>query len=156
MRFMGPKVRITPTSMRILHSILAQGNVRPTHKDIAYIASAGERTVSKAISDFKANRLVTGGHPADLGPGLGLVLGVSVGSEKLRAGIVDASGHLYHQIEEPPLRDQLNSSPQVVLGRIRRLAVAVLTEALSDERLRSSNSSLPLLGIAVAWPCPID
>lgn len=89
------------------------------------------------------------------GPGAGLVLGVAVGSESLRAGLVDANGqlHLEHEAEHWP--GQLSAPPTAVLDRIRDAAAAVLTPAFDEPDLLV-DGALPFLGVAVAWPTPVD
>jgi predicted NBD/HSP70 family sugar kinase len=89
------------------------------------------------------------------GPGAGLMLGVSVGTTSLRAGLVDANGKLWHQHDSEARGDQLQAEPEVLLDRIRHAAEQVWTEALEKGGLLT-NGALPLLGVAVAWPDAID
>src|SRR5688500_6965260 len=56
--------------------------------------------------------------PLRFGPGLGLMVGVSLGGESLRAGIVDANGRLHHEIEAPRRSERLRLSPQQILDDI--------------------------------------
>lgn len=144
--------------MQILRTLLAQGSTSPTHREIARTANVGDRTVAKLVNDLGASRFVEGGRPARLGPGLGVVLGISVGLERLRAGIVDASGNLHCAVEEPPTVGQRDAPPGELLARIRAMGADVLAQALDDERLwaPAGRRSIPLLGVAVAWPCPVD
>ena len=86
-----------------------------------------------------------------------MVLGISVGSEHLKAGVVDAMGDVHHYTERPLLERQLHLTPDELLDRMRSLAHDVLALALDDEALWPSlRRSLALLGVAVAWPSPID
>lgn len=89
------------------------------------------------------------------GPGAGLVLGVSIGSETLRGAIVDANGRLLHRYQAESQPEQLRSEPRVLLDRIRDAAAAVLSQALGQDALLV-DGRLPLLGVAVAWPTAID
>jgi predicted NBD/HSP70 family sugar kinase len=89
------------------------------------------------------------------GPGAGLVLGVSVGTTSLRAGLVDANGKLWHQYDSDPRADQLQTEPEVLLDRIRDAAQQVWNKALQKGELLT-NGALPLLGVSVAWPDAID
>ena len=100
--------------------------------------------------------------PMQFGPGLGLVVGVSLGGESLRAGIVDANGALHHQMEAPTRSDRLKLSPRQVLDDIASAVTEILHHALDDGALvvqRSgravSDRTLPILGVAVAWPSPL-
>jgi predicted NBD/HSP70 family sugar kinase len=155
---MNQETRLSSKSCRILQAVLAQGETDPTHKDISTAAEVGERTVSKLVSTLRSAGIVMGGRPLRLGPGLGLILGISVGMERLRAGLVDAEGHLYCEREEPFTEDQLQSSAKELVGRIRALGREVLAKGLDEERLRidPAKRSLPLLGASISWPSPVD
>src|SRR5262249_36499546 len=89
------------------------------------------------------------------GPGAGLAVGVSLGTESLRATLVDANGWRYHSHESPPRPDQLELDPAAVLDRIAEAVSVVLDDALRDEKLLV-DGALPLLGWSVAWPSPVD
>jgi predicted NBD/HSP70 family sugar kinase len=94
------------------------------------------------------------GHLA-FGPGAGLVVGVSLGTESLRSCLVDANGWRYHEATSSYDKDQLLAAPQAILNRIRTAVNAVLEPALEDDRLLVAGK-LPLLGWGVAWPSPVD
>jgi predicted NBD/HSP70 family sugar kinase len=117
------------------------------------------RTAAKAIG---------GGRPLGLGffdsrvrgtlcfgPGAGLAVGVSLGTQSLRAAVVDANGWLRATVESPHSVEQLNAAPDVVLNRIRAVVSDVLDRAFANPELLV-DGCLPLLGWAVAWPTPID
>jgi predicted NBD/HSP70 family sugar kinase len=142
----------------VMHAILAQGATSPTHERLAEVARVDPRTVSNVIRELRAQRLVLGGRPAQLGTGLGLALGLSVGAESLRGCLVDANGTIKHQLEDEPSPGQLAEPPQHLLRRLRSLATRVLASAMEDETLwaTSADKSLRLIGVATAWPCPID
>ena len=89
------------------------------------------------------------------GPGAGLVVGVSVGTESLRAAVVDANGWIRADQECAPMSGQLTAHRGVVLGRIREAVGAVLAKAYTKPELLVERA-LPLLGVAVAWPAPVD
>jgi predicted NBD/HSP70 family sugar kinase len=89
------------------------------------------------------------------GPGAGLVLGVSVGSESLRAALVDANGELWHHHECDAWPGQLSAPPEALLDRIREAAAKVLRPALENQDLLVGGA-LPFLGVAVAWPTAVD
>jgi predicted NBD/HSP70 family sugar kinase len=155
--FMSAK-RISHPEWPIMQAILAQGGLDPTHDRLAEVSGVSDRTISEIVSDFSSSRLLTRGHPARLGPGLGLALGLSLGGESLRGLVVDANGTVYHALEDPLLPEQLNMSPGALLPRLRRMAHRVLDLALADRSLWSSpdRQELALLGVSVGWPCPID
>lgn len=107
------------------------------------------------------------------GPGMGLVLGISLGTESLRAGLVDANGWLleatcpppgevdgvdeherWHAVELTADKRQTEMSPAMLLDRIALAAGAVCARALRDPRLLV-RGALPLFGVAVAWPAPV-
>lgn len=88
------------------------------------------------------------------GPGAGLAVGVSVGSESLRALIVDANGWCYHEVEAPAEPKQLDQSPEALLNRIRDVVLEVVEKGRGNPDLLV-DGNLPLLGCAVAWPSPI-
>jgi predicted NBD/HSP70 family sugar kinase len=149
--------RIVDPEWPVLHAILAQGAFRPTHDDIAELTGVSDRAISNVVSEFARSRLVKRGHPARLGPGLGLGLGISLGIESLRGVLVDANGDSYHELEEEPDPKQLHASPDTLFARIRRLVVRLLTSGLKDQSLWGPvDGELRLVGVAIAWPCPID
>src|SRR4051794_30429170 len=141
-----------------MHAVLAQGAASPTHDDLARVAGVNRRTIANVIADVGAERMLSGRRPVRLGPGAGLVLSMSVGTETLRGALVDANGEMHHEIEYPTTIRQLEEPPGRVLARIRSLAARLLSGALSDEALwRAADIvELRLLGAVVAWPCPVD
>jgi len=95
--------------------------------------------------------------PLRLGPGCGLVLSFALGSESLRCGLLDANGALHHQDHAPAMAGQLDLSPDELFERMSNLAAKVMTEALDDTALHvGGRRALRMLGVTVAWPCPID
>jgi predicted NBD/HSP70 family sugar kinase len=110
-------------------------------------------------ADDKVRALVTGNHRKEaalaFGPSAGLVLGVSLGATSLRAALVDANGVLHNVQEGPELMGQLAASPHELFERIRVISERVLDEAFENPRLLVSRA-LPFLGVAVAWPAPLD
>jgi predicted NBD/HSP70 family sugar kinase len=151
------RTRTNDPSWPVLQAILAQGAVLPTHDLLAETARVSERTVANVVSKLGAHRVVRGGHPAQLGPQLGLVLGISLGAESLRGALVDANGDLFCEDEDDPTRGQHELRPDVLFSRIREMAARVLEKGLADSRLHApSNGVLSLLGVSVAWPIPLD
>lgn len=111
------------------------------------IGSIRARPGSRFFDSSIAGRLA-------FGPGAGVVVGVSVGTESLRAALVDANGWCHHAHESEPQRGQLEAEPEVVIDRIGHAIGAVLDRALHDDALLV-DGALPVLGWAVAWPTPI-
>ena len=141
----------------LLHAILANGAWAPTHRRLADIAEISERSVDNKIKSLGPIRGLVGGRPVKLGPGLGMVLSLSLGTESLRGALVDANGELKASFEEKPTPGQLEAQPQELLPRMRRFAAKILKSALDQPELWSGKrQSLRLLGIAVAWPGPVD
>jgi predicted NBD/HSP70 family sugar kinase len=86
-----------------------------------------------------------------------MVLAISLGSESLRAALVDPNGRLHCEVQEDPTPNLLGEPPRALLRRIRETAVKVLDQAFLDSKLWSGDEpSLRLLGVGVAWPCPLD
>ncbi len=169
-----------PTWVRIAHAVLLHGQRlygRP-QKDYwpEVLWDTGEPLDSKTC-ERNANRLMAAGayfakDPFRFGIGMGLVIGISIGTESLRAALVDANGWLlpapgneerdsehgddgeWHVTELPPQVRQTESSPEDLLERISEAAWRIADRALSDERLLFQGR-LPLLGVAVAWPTPL-
>jgi predicted NBD/HSP70 family sugar kinase len=89
------------------------------------------------------------------GPGAGLVVGVSLGTTSLRAGLFDANGCMYHEYKGPPKPNQLDLPPTQVLDRVRHGVAKVLGPAFENDSLLV-NGKLPFRGVAVAWPAPVN
>lgn len=85
----------------------------------------------------------------------GFALGIALGTESLRAGLVDANGQLHHPYEVR-LAHQLDLSKQRLLAHVGRAAAQVLGRALADPALRMRAGRLAVLGVTVAWPVPLD
>ncbi|MEX1141127.1 MAG: ROK family protein [Thermoleophilaceae bacterium] len=102
-------------------------------------------------------------RPPRFGAGLGLVLGVSLGKDSLRAGLVDANGIVHHLREAPAVRDRFKANTKrTVLADIGTLASKVLQDGLRNPVLAqvhrigtAAKPALPLLGAAAAWPAPV-
>jgi|GEM_PF-6202828 len=141
----------------VMHAILARGEASPTHVELAQLTSQTPRTISNVIGRVRPLGLVEGRRPVQLGVGLGMALGISLGTESMRAGLVDANGKVRKSLADPPRPGQLDDPPWVTLERIQTIAGRVLEEAIADNSLRPPKSSdLLLAGAAVAWPSPLD
>jgi predicted NBD/HSP70 family sugar kinase len=141
-----------------MHAVLAQGAALPTQDQIAEAAGVNRRTISNVIRDLRPDRLIAGRRPVELGPGAGLALGISLGFETLRGALIDANGVMHHQTEDLPTPRQLEATPGALLNRLRSLAARVLTAGVADQSLWAQDDApvLRMLGVAVAWPCPVD
>jgi predicted NBD/HSP70 family sugar kinase len=143
----------------LMHAVLALGDESPSHEELAYAARIGTRTIGNALDDMgpEATRLLTAGHPARFGPGAGLALGLSVGSQNVRGALVDANGELHHAHSEEPVSNQLALSPGALLERVKSVAAKVLEAGINDESLCApGDRELAMLGAAVAWASPLD
>jgi predicted NBD/HSP70 family sugar kinase len=130
------------------------------------------RTPAPETSDGYVKSLMSSGwflkNPLRFGPKMGLVVGIAIGTESLRAALFDANGEIaaaeptsfgateidgqwYRCREAEPLEDQLSLSPERLMRRMAALAKEVLAGAILDPALLVDHS-LPLLGVAVAWP----
>lgn len=169
--------------VRVAHGLLRHGELLRTrelrHDDLWPLClDASGRGISKSTgSDIVAAMVRRGGYfahrPLRFGPGMGYVVGVAMGTESMRAALVDANGRLlaaggapyadlgdgddagWHIAELPPMPGQIDADPATVLGRIGTVAARVLRRAAADEALLR-DGRLPLLGVAVAWPSPMD
>jgi predicted NBD/HSP70 family sugar kinase len=140
-----------------MHAILAQGKAKPTHEKLAELIGVTTRTIGNVLAKAREEGFVEGSRPARLGVGLGLGVGVSLGSDSLRAGVVDANGVVRKLIEDPPQPGQLDEPPEAIMPRIRLAVARVLELAIADKSLRPPGSdSIRLVGVASAWPSPID
>jgi predicted NBD/HSP70 family sugar kinase len=88
------------------------------------------------------------------GPSAGLVIGVSVGNQSLRAVLLDANGISRASYEGGGIAGQLEEAPEILLDRIQEAAGAVVAAGLDQKELRVEGA-LPLLGVSVAWPGPL-
>lgn len=141
----------------VAHAILALGATAPTHADLADAAGCSLRAVGNAVTDLAPAGLLAGGRPAKLGPGMGLVVGVSLGGESVRAGVVDANGELCAQTELDARPGQLKEAPHRVLARIREAVYETLARASRTPKVTlDSRGALALRGVAVAWPSPVS
>lgn len=100
-----------------------------------------------------------------LSPGLGLAVGVALGSESLRVGIFDSNGEMLHSHVADYEEMQIRSGPAAVGQRIAKAIEIVPREALANDKLvfgrthfgdrpdgaRADDRVLRLLGMSVAW-----
>ncbi len=141
----------------VMHALLAQGAKKPTHARIAELAFVNKKTVYNVVRDGGTNGHLIGGRPARFGPGLGLVLSLSLGSETLRAGLVDCNGMIHCQSEAQRDPNQLSLAPRALMRRLGAIVVKVLEQGLTtDQCCHDIGGGIRLLGISSSWPSPID
>lgn len=133
--------------MEILHAVAAFGEAQPTYEQLAEATGRSVRTVQTVVTEARSRGLLSG--PAlRLGSAWGYVLGIGLGSESCRAGLVDANGVVSVTSELDRMPDQRRLSPAELVGRVSQAAQAVLDQAPAEAR-RS------LLAVATAWPAPV-
>jgi predicted NBD/HSP70 family sugar kinase len=116
---------------------------RAGHKLGAHQGEPGLRFFDSSVEGYLA-----------FGPGAGLAIGVSVGTESLRACLVDANGWRYCEHGRYDV-ERLRLSPREIVGQIHDAVNAVIKQALEGQDL-TVDGSLPILGIGVAWPTPVN
>ncbi len=155
----APK-RVSKPRWPMMHALLAHGAAAPSRERLAELAGISDRTVTNLMKRLgpRSSHLLANSRPPSFGPGAGLALGLSVGSQNVRGGLVDANGNLHNEKEAEQLPEQLLSEPRVVLSRIRSIAAQVLEDALAEGTLcvPGERPGLALLGAIVAWPSPLD
>lgn len=148
--------RANSPSGPFLHALLAQGEDATDLRDrLATVLSVKPASIKRYVSDLGRKGLIDA-ESLRFTPHLGLVLGISYGTDCVRGALVDANGTRYAEYERYYLEDLLGAEPQAVMMRIARCAREVLDEGLNDPNLAVADDNLPLLGVAVAWPSPVD
>jgi predicted NBD/HSP70 family sugar kinase len=168
------------TWVRVAHVMLLHGQRLYGHpqKDFWRLVVRGSgQALDEKTCERNVNRMTRYGayfakDPFRFGPGMGLVIGVSIGTESLRAALIDANGWIqpapgndgaeaehgqdddWHLVELQPAVRQADMSTDELVGRVAEAAWRVADRALSDQRLLVGGK-LPLLGVAVAWPTPL-
>jgi predicted NBD/HSP70 family sugar kinase len=173
-----PKPEKTPrTEARILHGILVHGDAlrdgRMTQEQFWSAIGRGKTHGQKAKATLghlgvlrrrpgaapDPNGEVGGEYDLAFGPKLGYVLGMSIGSESLRATLLDANGTRLLNDEDDSSYRRAKAPPSELLEDIAQLAHRVLGTALDTPSLLVREPGvqpyLPLLGVAVAWPGPM-
>lgn len=166
--------------MKVAHALLLHGQTmfnRP-QQDFWPLSFGKEGSLpDPKTCERNVNRMAKHGKyfakdPFRFGPGFGLMVGVSVGTESLRAALVDANGWIvpappnnsdsfsdddrdWHVTELPPLPGQTDLPPEELLERVAEAAWIVVDRALSDDRL-TVGDRLPILGVTVALPTPLS
>ncbi len=90
------------------------------------------------------------------GPGAGLVVGLSIGTSSLRAALVDAHGEAVLTAALEPSGEQLKKSPTDLLEDVKKLVGHLVRRVFDKRPDLLVDGCLPLLGVSVAWPSPIN
>lgn len=141
---------------KVLDTVLTHGGRELDQHEVALLAGASDGTVSKGRKTIHGRGPLLLPAPVGFAPQMGLVLACSVGSESVRAGIVDANGTVHRPHSASPMRDQLQANPEELLQRVRLQALRSLEDAFDDGDLFGSGNTLPLIGAALALPAPVD
>lgn len=170
---------VTYYGVRLPHFVLIHGEQlrRHAHKEGGFnqtemwkIVNVNEKHVGQAVTRLRQDGYLAPGRPLRLGPETGVVLGISLGRESLRAAIVDANGTIRASAEAKPVERRMkHQSPAQTIDDIAELANRTLEAALDrvedpsgEEPLHVDREidgqevrALPLIGVAVAWPMGI-
>jgi predicted NBD/HSP70 family sugar kinase len=148
------------TRSALLHALLAHGAAltaearddRMSHASFwSTLSSPREETGEVGIRDLLSAGLIESDW--SLSRSLGEVLALSLGTESARGALVDANGRTSAEEEAVPTSGQLlELSPELVLNRLAAVAHAVLSSAIESRQ----ESSIKLIGVAVAWPAPLE
>lgn len=147
--------RTQRSTREIAHLLLARAGDLRLYQDVAEAAERSARWVTQNL-----NPLVHAGvietKPLRFGRACGCALGIALGTESLRAALIDANGVRHHPHEAADLPNQLAMPKNALLARIGETALTVLDNGLKDPDLRVGDRQLPVLGVTVAWPTPLD
>ena len=142
---------------RVLDTVLTYGAQELDQHRVAGLAGVVDSTVSRGRKEHNGYGALLLPAPVRFSPEMGLVLACSVGSESVRAALVDANGQLHNPHSAEPRRDQLGLSPDELMQRIRHQVVRVLEDAFDDgELLRPVDGTLPVVAAALALPAPLS
>jgi predicted NBD/HSP70 family sugar kinase len=138
------------------------------------LVDTNPKHVNRPIRELRQDCYLAQGRPLRLGPETGVVLGISLGRESLKAALIDANGAIRQSEQAAPVQARLRQqTPAQTLDDLCDLANRVLAAgidtAIGAEQGQSSEETLlvertvkgqsrrllPLLGVAVAWPMPI-
>ncbi len=151
---------------KIVHALLvhgAQWRDGLTKEEFWRRATVSKARGNENVHTLEQQRIVRDEPKAiTFGPALGLVLGISVGSESLRAALVDANGDVVVSHQADALQGRLADHPETILAQIGQAARHVLKEGLEHDHLhlnkpaRGVAPALPLIGVATGWSAPIE
>src|SRR4051812_27185327 len=111
---------------RVLDTVLTHGAQNLDQHEIARLAGVSDGTVTRGRKQRHGRGPLLLPAPVGFAPQMGLVLACSVGSESVRAAIVDANGVPHKRHSASAKRDQLELSPDELLQRVRLQAIRAL------------------------------
>jgi predicted NBD/HSP70 family sugar kinase len=151
----GLDARTERSIKEVAHLLLAREGQLRLYQEVAEAAGRSTKWVTQNLNPLVLAGVVEA-KPLRFGRACGCALGIAMGTESLRAALVDANGVVHHPHEAPDLPDQLGLSKDALLARIGETAAAVLAKGLGNPALREHRGRLPVLGVTVAWPTPVD
>lgn len=157
----APTLRVARALVHYRHQVVRGQISRAVLLDEAEVPLA---TLRSAAADIGAQTKDPGLHFFDatgkgelrFGPGAGLVVGLSIGTSSLRAALVDAHGETVLSNALEPDEQQLKKSPPDLLEDVKKLAGHLVGRAFEERPDLLVDGSLPLIGVSVAWPSPIN
>lgn len=157
----SPTLRVARALVHYRHQVVRGQISRAVLLDEADVPLA---TLRSAAGDIGAHANDPGLHFFDatgkgelkFGPGAGVVVGLSIGTSSLRAALVDAHGETVLSDALEPSEEQLKKSPPDLLEDVKKLAGHLVGRVFEERPSLLVDGRLPLLGVSVAWPCPIN
>ncbi len=156
-----PTLRVARALVHYRHQVVRGQISRAVLLDEADVPLA---TLRSAAADIGAQAKDPGLHFFDatekgelkFGPGAGFVIGLSIGTSSLRAALVDAHGETVLSDALDPYEEQLKESPQDLLEDVKKLAGHLVERVFEERPDFLVDGHLPLVGVSVAWPSPIN
>lgn len=157
----APTLRVARALVHYRHQVVRGQISRAVLLDEADVPLA---TLRSAAADIGAQAKDPGLHFFDatekgelkFGPGAGFVIGMSIGSSSLRAALVDGHGETVLSDALEPDEKQLEKSPRDLLEDVKKLAGHLVGRAFEECPEFLVDGHLPLLGVSVAWPTPVN
>ena len=150
----------------ILHGVLAAGASRTFGELVKQTDTSGDSWKSYVGQPDKpgpmriARLIDVRDEQYHLGPGLGLVLALSVGGEHLIGALVDAGGRPHCVVSDRPHPRQLTGPPEDLLARMAAISKEVLERGLREDAClvcptAQGGKALRLIGATASWPAPM-
>lgn len=157
-----------PQWLKIAHALLLHGErglPQARFWPLAVSHTGGrapsKNTASETVDTMNAAGRFLAKDPLRFGIGMGLVVSVALGTESIRAALVDANGWIQKDPDEnwyieeaQPNPEQLELDPDSLLDRVATSVRALLERVIADPAV-TIDGAVPLLGVAVAWPTPL-
>ncbi len=151
----------------ILHGVLASSDSRTFGQLVKQTNASVDSWKSyvgqpdKAPGPMRIARLIdVREEQYHLGPGLGLVLALSVGGEHLVGALVDAGGRAHCVVRARPHPRQMTEAPENLLDRMAAVSTEVLERGLHEDAglvcsTAQGGEALRLIGATASWPAPM-